>query len=308
MCAATGCWASGRCSKPSRCSGSAGLQAGRSTTMPSATMPAWSLATARAAVDARRPGRELHAGDAGSSATDGRVAGAQRRGPADRRARRTVRARVVVNATGPWGDRSARLEDPEPPPLLRPTKGVHVMVPREPDRPPRRDHLHQPDRRPGDVRASLGGHGPTSARPTPTPASPRPASRATGRRRHLPAPLGQRALSRRAPRPRGRGATWAGLRPLLAADADRRRVVGVAGAPDRATGPAACSPSPAASSRPGAHGGGAGGPRLGPARRAPPRPPTDTEPLSGGETGRIQAVAAPRYRLRGRRVRWWTTS
>lgn len=42
-----------------------------------------------------------------------------------------VRARIVVNATGPWADELRRLEDPQAPPLLRPTKGVHVMVPRK---------------------------------------------------------------------------------------------------------------------------------------------------------------------------------
>jgi glycerol-3-phosphate dehydrogenase len=35
-----------------------------------------------------------------------------------------------VNATGPWADALRRLEDPTAPRLLRPTKGVHVVVPR----------------------------------------------------------------------------------------------------------------------------------------------------------------------------------
>lgn len=39
-----------------------------------------------------------------------------------------VRAAVVVNATGPWTDQLRRLEDPAARPLLRPTRGVHVMV------------------------------------------------------------------------------------------------------------------------------------------------------------------------------------
>jgi glycerol-3-phosphate dehydrogenase len=42
-----------------------------------------------------------------------------------------VEAAVVVNATGPWCDQLRRLEDPTVPPLLRPTRGVHVMVSRE---------------------------------------------------------------------------------------------------------------------------------------------------------------------------------
>jgi glycerol-3-phosphate dehydrogenase len=42
----------------------------------------------------------------------------------------TVRAHVVVNATGPWSDAIRRLDDPAAEPLLRPTKGAHVAVPR----------------------------------------------------------------------------------------------------------------------------------------------------------------------------------
>ncbi len=41
----------------------------------------------------------------------------------------SVRARVVVNATGPWVDAVAVLDAPAPP-RLRLTKGVHVLVPR----------------------------------------------------------------------------------------------------------------------------------------------------------------------------------
>ena len=41
-----------------------------------------------------------------------------------------VRAHQVVNAAGPWADQIRKLEDPRATPLLRPTKGVHVVVPR----------------------------------------------------------------------------------------------------------------------------------------------------------------------------------
>ncbi len=44
---------------------------------------------------------------------------------------RTVRALVVVNAGGPWVDALRRLDDPAAAPLLRPTKGAHVAVPRK---------------------------------------------------------------------------------------------------------------------------------------------------------------------------------
>jgi glycerol-3-phosphate dehydrogenase len=42
-----------------------------------------------------------------------------------------VRARSVVNATGPWLDGIRELDDPGAARLLRPTKGVHVVVERE---------------------------------------------------------------------------------------------------------------------------------------------------------------------------------
>ncbi len=41
-----------------------------------------------------------------------------------------VHAHAIVNATGPWADAVRRLDDPAAEPLLRPTKGVHVAVPR----------------------------------------------------------------------------------------------------------------------------------------------------------------------------------
>ena len=43
----------------------------------------------------------------------------------------TVRATIVVNATGPWGDALRRMEDPAATPLLRRTRGAHVLVRRE---------------------------------------------------------------------------------------------------------------------------------------------------------------------------------
>src|SRR5207247_7446362 len=60
---------------------------------------------------------------------DGRVGGATVRDELTGRTS-TVRALVVVNATGPWVDRVRRLDDAGSEPLLRPTKGVHVAVPR----------------------------------------------------------------------------------------------------------------------------------------------------------------------------------
>lgn len=42
----------------------------------------------------------------------------------------TVQARTIVNATGPWCDEVRRLEDPAATPLLRTTRGSHLVVPR----------------------------------------------------------------------------------------------------------------------------------------------------------------------------------
>jgi glycerol-3-phosphate dehydrogenase len=40
-----------------------------------------------------------------------------------------IYARIVLNAAGPWSDAIRRLEDPAAAPLLRPTKGTHIVVP-----------------------------------------------------------------------------------------------------------------------------------------------------------------------------------
>jgi glycerol-3-phosphate dehydrogenase len=42
---------------------------------------------------------------------------------------RTIRARQVLNATGPWVDAVRRLAGDDSDPLLQPTKGVHLVVP-----------------------------------------------------------------------------------------------------------------------------------------------------------------------------------
>ena len=61
--------------------------------------------------------------------SDGRVRGATVRDALSGRTY-TVRALVVVNATGPWVDAMRRRDDPDAQPLLRLTKGAHVAVPR----------------------------------------------------------------------------------------------------------------------------------------------------------------------------------
>lgn len=61
---------------------------------------------------------------------DGRVDGGELRDVLGGREVVNVRASVVVNATGPWVDAIRVLDDPEAPPVLRLTKGVHIVVPR----------------------------------------------------------------------------------------------------------------------------------------------------------------------------------
>jgi glycerol-3-phosphate dehydrogenase len=61
----------------------------------------------------------------------GRVAGARLRDRDGGSGGLRVRARVVVNAAGPWVDRIRILDEPTASPVLRVTKGVHLVLPRE---------------------------------------------------------------------------------------------------------------------------------------------------------------------------------
>jgi glycerol-3-phosphate dehydrogenase len=45
--------------------------------------------------------------------------------------RLTIAARIVINATGVWADEIRRLSDPAAPRTLRPSKGIHVVLPAE---------------------------------------------------------------------------------------------------------------------------------------------------------------------------------
>lgn len=60
---------------------------------------------------------------------DGRVSGARLHDQITGR-RETVRAQVVVSAAGPWTDEVRQLENPDARPVLRTTKGSHIVVPR----------------------------------------------------------------------------------------------------------------------------------------------------------------------------------
>ena len=86
------------------------------------------LATARSA-EAHGAALVTHTAVEGLEFLDGRVAGA-RLVDALTGERGTVQARVVVNATGPWSDALRRMEDPAAAPVLRLTRGSHVLVPR----------------------------------------------------------------------------------------------------------------------------------------------------------------------------------
>ncbi len=61
---------------------------------------------------------------------DGRVVGA-RTHETLRGERLDIYARIVVNATGPWTDTLLQLDDPRSPKRMRPTKGIHLFVPRD---------------------------------------------------------------------------------------------------------------------------------------------------------------------------------
>lgn len=58
---------------------------------------------------------------------NGRVVGAKIRSSRNGQ-EKTVRAKVVVNATGPWTDLTRRLSRGDASPILRVTKGVHIVV------------------------------------------------------------------------------------------------------------------------------------------------------------------------------------
>lgn len=71
-----------------------------------------------------------HADVTGLVRTGDRVSGVMVQ---DRLSRMTtrVRARVIINATGPWSDTVRAWEDPEAPSGVLGTKGVHLLVPRD---------------------------------------------------------------------------------------------------------------------------------------------------------------------------------
>jgi len=86
--------------------------------------------TLETALDARQNGAVLwtHAKVVGFEKTDGRISGVR---IADQLngTEHTVSCSVVVNATGPWTDDSLKMDGVAGSRVLRPTKGVHIVVP-----------------------------------------------------------------------------------------------------------------------------------------------------------------------------------
>lgn len=82
------------------------------------------------ALDAERAGARIvnHARVVAFHASAGRVRGARVRDMLTG-AEIDVRARAIVNATGPWTDSVRKLESPEAPDAVLGTKGVHLLVP-----------------------------------------------------------------------------------------------------------------------------------------------------------------------------------
>lgn len=224
--------------------------------------------------------------------TDGdRVAGADVRDRLTGEQTR-IRARAVINATGPWTDRIRRMEDPHAIPLLRTTKGAHVMVPRV-----RLGHTHGITfTSPIDGRvmfilpwADLSYIGTTD---TDAPADPDQATAEPADVQYLlrsanalfpHAHLGEADVI----------ASWAGLRPLLAGDPtlpesavsrEHRVLRGPLGMITVAGGKLTTYRSMARETVDAAVAllGGRNG------LRQWPHPPTDAEPLVGGETASFE--------------------
>ena len=150
---------------------------------------------------------------------DGRVAGASVRDVLTGR-RLEVRARVVVNATGPWVDAVRRLDEPAATPLLRLSKGAHVAVPRA-----RIGNMHAVTlTSPLDGRVmfvlpwgDLSYIGTTETEETVSPER----VRATGNDAVYLLRSANAFFPRARLAPHDVVSTWAGLRPLLAPDGSR---------------------------------------------------------------------------------------
>ncbi len=132
---------------------------------------------------------------------------------------RIVRALCVVNATGPWVDRVRRLDDPNAHPLMRLSKGAHAIVRRE--RLGLRDAVTLASPIDGRVMFLLPWNdlayiGTTETEGDATPET----ARATGEDVTYLLRSANAVFPRARLAPSDVLATWAGVRPLLAADRD----------------------------------------------------------------------------------------
>jgi len=152
-----------------------------------------------------------HAAAVGFLKENGKLVGAEIE---DRRtgARFAVRARMVVNATGPFADRVRRLDDPEAEPLLATSSGVHLVLPER--FAPRDTGLLIPRTEDGRVLFVLPWQGHTLAgttdEPAPVSEHPLPSEREIAYlirhlNRHFDLEIG----------PEDVRSAWSGLRPLV---------------------------------------------------------------------------------------------
>lgn len=146
---------------------------------------------------------------------DGRLAGAEVR---DAISGRTfaIRARAVVNATGPGCDALRRLENPQAAPLMAPSRGTHLAFDRR--WAPRDNGLLIPKTSDGRVLFVLPWQGRAIAGTTDVAAEPSPDPEPTGD--EVDYLLGQLAeWLEPAPTRADVRASWAGLRPLIGEEA-----------------------------------------------------------------------------------------
>jgi glycerol-3-phosphate dehydrogenase len=138
-----------------------------------------------------------------------------------RQRRTNVRARVIVNAAGPWSDRVRSLANPNVATRLRTTKGVHVLVER--DRVGNRNGLIFRSRIDGRVMFVLPWGGTTYIGTTDTEYSGDPADVVAEEEdiRYL-LESANATFPRANLQLRDVFSTWAGVRPLLAPDVSER--------------------------------------------------------------------------------------
>ncbi len=138
-----------------------------------------------------------------------------------------VRAKAVVNATGVWADEVRSLDEGHDPDSIRPAKGIHITVPWSMVRNDIAVVVPVPkDKRSVFVVPWPAVDGADPASPTSAPPTPTTTGRSTTR--SAPPTTSRTCCGRSTTRPPRRSprrtvvGTWAGLRPLVKADASGR--------------------------------------------------------------------------------------